>query len=270
MEKHTHLPDPSQLSILTGVILIAYAISQYLEVPINQIALQLPGIFIPINIEFRNLVSITVAILAAAGMDWVISGHPHNQGKDRLHHWLLPSLTAWVIGIPLFSIPIGPTWWGMFLIGGLLLVLVIFSEYITVNPDDTRLTIVSIGLSALSLVLFLILAVSIRANGARLYLVIPAIGIGSGLVSLRIFYLRSGRTWQYAWSLCISLLLAQFAAGLHYLPLSPVQFGLLLVGFLYALISISESVIQNRFSRRVFIEPAIIFIVIIVLVLILG
>jgi hypothetical protein len=270
MEKHTHLPDPSQLSILTGVILIAYAISQYLEVPINQIALQLPGIYIPINIEFRNLVSITVAILAAAGMDWVISGHPHNQGKDRLHHWLLPSLTAWVIGIPLFSIPIGPTWWGMFLIGGLLLVLVILSEYITVNPDDTRLTIVSIGLSALSLVLFLILAVSIRANGARLYLVIPAIGIGSGLVSLRIFYLRSGRTWQYAWSLCISLLLAQFAAGLHYLPLSPVQFGLLLVGFLYALISISESVIQNRFSRRVFIEPAIIFIVTIVLVLILG
>jgi hypothetical protein len=158
----------------------------------------------------------------------------------------------------------------MFLIGGLLLVLVILSEYITVDPDDSRLTVVSIGLSALSLVLFLILAVSIRANGARLYLVIPAIGIGSGLVSLRIFYLRSGRNWQYAWSLCISLLLAQFAAGLHYLPLSPVQFGLLLVGFLYAIISISESVIQNRFSQRVFLEPAIILIVIIVLVLILG
>ena len=158
----------------------------------------------------------------------------------------------------------------MFLIGGLLLVLVILSEYITVDPEDTRLTVVSIGLSALSLVLFLILAVSIRASGARLYLVIPAIGIGSGLVSLRIFYLRSGRNWQYAWSLGISLILAQIAAGLHYLPLSPVQFGLLLVGFLYGLISISESVIQNQFTKRVFVEPAIIFIVILILVLILG
>jgi hypothetical protein len=150
------------------------------------------------------------------------------------------------------------------------LVLVILSEYISVDPDDTRLTVVSIGLSALSLVLFLILAVSIRANGARLYLVLPAIGIGSGLVSLRIFYLRSGRSWQYAWSLCISLLLAQFTAGLHYLPLSPIQFGLLLVGFLYGLISISESVIQNHFSKREFVEPVIIFVVIIILVLILG
>lgn len=270
MEKHTHLPDPSQLSMLTGVILIAYAISQYLAVPVNQVALQLPGLYIPINFEFRNLVSITVAILASAGMDWVISGHPHNAGKDRLHHWLLPSLTAWVIGIPLFSIPIGPTWWGMFLVGGLLLVLVILSEYITVDPEDTRFTVVSIGLSALSLVLFLILAVSIRASGARLYLVLPAIGIGSGLVSLRIFYLRSSRNWQYALSLGISLILAQIAAGLHYLPFSPIQFGLLLVGFLYGLISISESVIQNQFTKRVFVEPVIIFIVILILVLILG
>ena len=174
-------------------------------------------------------------------MDWIISTHPHNPGKDRLQHWLLPALTAWTIGIPLNSIEKGPAWWGVFLFGGSLLVLVILAEYISVDPSDSRNTVVSIGISALSLGLFLILAISIRASGARLYLVLPAIGIGSALVSLRVFYLRSGSAWQYAWSTGISLFLVQIAAGLHYLPLSPVQFGLLQVGLLYDLITISGS-----------------------------
>jgi hypothetical protein len=269
MEKHSHLPDPNQLSMLTGVILLAYAIAQYMTIPVNPVTIQLPGLYIPINFQFKQLVSLTVAILAAAGMDWIISTHPHNPGKDRLQHWLLPALTAWTIGIPLNSIEKGPTWWGVFLFGGSLLVLVILAEYISVDSTDSRSTIVSIGISALSLGLFLILAISVRASGARLYLVLPAIGIGSALVSLRVFYLRSGYKWQYAWSTGISLLLVQVAAGLHYLPLSPVQFGLLQVGLLYDLITISGDVIENRLTRSTFIEPGIVMGAVIILVLIL-
>lgn len=270
MEKSTHFPDPNRLSMLTGVILLAYAISQYLAIPVNQIAIQLPGIFIPLNFEFRHLVTITVALLAATGMDWIISDHPNKVAGDRMQHWMLPALTAWVIGIPLYSIDAGLTWWGVFISGGILLILVIVAEYITVDPGDTRNTLVGIGLSALSLVLFLILAISIRATGIRLYLILPAVGIGSGLVALRILYLRSGNIWQYSWGLGISMFIVQIAAGLHYLPVSSVQFGLILIGFLYGLISISESVLQGTFTKTALLEPGIVLCVVLILALIIG
>ncbi len=256
--------------MLTGVILLAYAMSQYLVIPVNPIAIQLPGIFIPINFEFRHLVTVTVAILAATGMDWIISGHPRKRVIDRTQHWMLPALTAWVIGIPLYSTPVGITWWGVFLSGGILFILVILAEYITVDPEDTRSTFVGMGLSALSLALFLIMAISLRATGIRLYLLLPAVGIGSGLVALRIIHLRSGNTWQYSWGLGISMIIVQVTAGLHYLPLSPVQFGLVLIGLLYGLISISESVLRSQFNRRSLLEPVIIFVLLVILAVIIG
>jgi len=270
MNKTNPLPDPNQLSLLTGVVLMAYAISQYLVVPVNQLSIQLPGIFIPINFEYRHLVTVTVSILAATGMDWINSRHMRNSGNERVQHWLLPSLTAWIIGIPLTTIPVGLTWWGVFLFGGLLFTLVIISEFIIVDPLDPRSRIVSIGLSTLSLVLFLILAISVRTTGARLYLVLPAIGLAAILVSLRTLYLRSGSTWYYAWSFGISILVTEFAAGLHYLPLSPIQFGLILVGLLYGLLSFSESVVQKRFSNRSWFEPIIIFVITLIFALVLG
>lgn len=270
MEKAKPLPDPNQLSMLTGVILLAYAISQYLSVPVNQLSIQLPGIFIPINFEYRHLVTVTVSILAATGMDWIISRHIKNSGKERAQHWLLPSMTAWIIGIPLSTIPVGLTWWGVFLFGGLIFTLVIIAEYITVDPLDPRSGIVNIGLSALSLILFLILAISVRASGARLYLVLPAIGVAGVLVSLRTFNLKLGSSWYYAWSFGISFLVTQFAAGLYYLPVSPVQFGILLVGSMYSLLSFSESVIQKRMSRRIWLEPVIIFVFSLLFAIILG
>lgn len=270
MDKHSHLPDPDQLSMVTGIILIAYAVSQYLVVPFNPIGLQLPGLYIPIDFQFKNLVSITVAILAAAGMDWIIASHPVKQDDGRIQHWLLPALSAWVIGIPLYSIPAGMAWWGVFIFGGLLMLVVITSEYITVDPNDNRSTLAGIGLSALSLVLFLVLATSIRASGVRLYIMATAIGLGSMLVCLRVFYLQSGYQWRYAWSIGISLLLVQIATGFHYLPLSPVQFGLLLVGLLNGLLSISESILRGQFSRRDLIEPGIVFLLTGILALVFG
>jgi hypothetical protein len=270
MEKHSRLPDPEQMSLVTGIILLAYGMSQYLEVPVRPLGLQLPGIYIPINFQFRTLVFITVALLAASGMDWMIANHPDWQRQDRIQHWLLPSLTAWVIGIPLYAIPAGPAWWGVFFFGGVLMVSVIISEYILVNPNDNRAILAGAGLSALSLALFMILAISIRVSGARLYVMVSAIGFGSILVCLRVFYMRSGNQWRYGWSVGVALLMIQLAAGFHYLNLSPVQFGLLLTGILYCLLDIAENILHGHFTKKDLIAPSIIMGSISILSVLLG
>jgi hypothetical protein len=270
MEGRNRLPEANQLSLVTGVILLAYAVSQYLIVPTRPLGLQLPGIYIPVDFQFRNLVYVTVAVLAAAGMDWIIEKHPGFQPETRLQHWLLPALTAWVIGIPLGSVAAGPAWWGVFLFGGALMVGVLVAEYITVDPADPRSTPAAVGLSVLALVLFTLLAVSIRLSGARLYVVAFAIGVGGMLACLRVYHLRLGARWNVSWSAGVSLLLVQVATGLHYLPVSPLQFGLILAGLMYALLLVTENLIQGHFVPGDLLEPGIIFTLIVIFALIVG
>ena len=156
------------------------------------------------------------------------------------------------------------------MLGGILFVLVIVSEYITVDPDDARNRLAAIGLSALSLVLFLVLAVSIRVSSVRLYIMAPTTGLAAVLVSMRIFYLRTGYAWRYSWSIGIGLIMMQLAAGLHYLSLEPVQFGLIMAGLLNGLITIGEENIRGNFTVKGLIEPAVIILAAILLAVVLG
>jgi hypothetical protein len=61
-------------------------------------------------------------------------------------------------------------------------------------------------------------------------------------------------------TLCgIGLVAAQLAAALHYLPLTPVQFGLALLAPLYALTILAVSLAEGTPFRRAFVEPVIMF-----------
>ena len=100
------------------------------------------------------------------------------------------------------------------------------------------------GLIAVSYTLFFILAVAIRYSGVRLYLMIPALFIASGLASLRILHLRFSGRWENAWALGIALVCIQIAAGLHYWQVSPIQFGLMLVGPLYGLTNLTATSVK--------------------------
>jgi hypothetical protein len=83
---------------------------------------------------------------------------------------------------------------------------------------------------------------------------LPAVFIVSGLVTLRSLYLRLQR-WEFAWAGGVALISAQLASALHYWPLSPVQFGLALLGPLYALTSLAGSLGEDLPIRRAAIEP---------------
>jgi hypothetical protein len=50
----------------------------------------------------------------------------------------------------------------------------------------------------------------------------------------------------------------QIASGLHYWPLSPVQFGLMLTGPLYALTNLAINLGEELPIRRAAIEPAVV------------
>ena len=92
-----------------------------------------------------------------------------------------------------------------------------------------------------------------------MFLIVPIVFTVAGLISLRILHLDSIDRWDFPWAVGIGLVCAQIGAGLHYWPLTPIQFGLALTGPLYALTVLSASLTtENIPLRRAVVNPIII------------
>jgi hypothetical protein len=112
-------------------------------------------------------------------------------------------------------------------------------------------------LTVLAFVMFLILAVALRAAEARLFLLVPALFLGGGFVALRTLHLRLNERWEFAWAVGIGIVGMQMGAALHYWPLTPVRFGLVLLGPLYALTALAVGLVEGNPFRRAVVEPAV-------------
>jgi hypothetical protein len=269
MEERQQLPDANRLSVLASTILLAYAVSPFISLPEIEMNLNLPGAVFSFGLNVDTLLSVLVAALAGVGMDWLLRTHPAFHGQSTFQHWLLPALTAWVIGVPLGTLEISPQWWAVFGLGGLLLILVFVAEYIVFDLSDARHVPAIIGLTAVSFALYLTLTIAVKAAGLRLYLLLPALFIPIALVSLRTLYLRLGGRWCYSWALAIALVIGQIAAGLHYWPLTPLSYGLLLLGPAYAITGMVGSIEEGRSWRTFWIEPLLMLAIIWILAVVL-
>lgn len=257
MNETRYLPDINRVGVLTATVLLAFALMRLIQTPEFTLELQLPGFYFAYPLSLSTLMVIMAAGLTATGMNWLLRSHPTLGETRTIEHWLLPTLATFIVGIPLTILPPNNTWWLGFGIGGLLLVLVYLAEYIVVEPSAPNYAIASAGLTALSFAVYLILTTALRFSGARLFLMAPALFIATSLVSLRTLHLRVSKKWEYGWALGIALVCTQIGAGLHYWPVSPVQFGLALLGPVYALSTLTGNLLEGIPLRRALIEPLI-------------
>ncbi len=258
VDKPRYLPNADRLSVLAATILLAYALARFVQLPQLELATQLPGFYFSISLNIQTVVAIIVAGLTASGADWLLHDHPARGEQNTIEHWLLPALTAWVIGLPLLQLPIGPLWWGGIALGGGLLMLVLLAEYIVVDPDDIRQPPAAAALTAVSFALYLALVVGLRLANLRLFLLIPALSTAACLVSLRTLHLRLHERWLFLPALVIALMIAQLAAALHYWPISPVSYGLILLGPAYALTSLVSGLEDGAPFSETIREPLIV------------
>jgi hypothetical protein len=249
------LPDPGRLGVLTSAALLAFALTRLLPASGVDLRFTIGEFFLVYSLNLTSVLTLLAAGLTATGMDWLLRGHPALGGKRTVEHWLLPTLTAFVIGVPLGLLPNGVAWWVAFAIGGVLLVVVFLTEYVAVDPAAPSYPVATVLLTALSFAIYLILATALDAAGLRLVVLLPAVTAVSGLVSLRALHLRLQGRWEFLWAAGIALVSTQLAAALHYWPLSPIQFGLGMFGPLYALTSLAGSLDEHTPLRRALTEP---------------
>ncbi len=256
LEEHRHMPDTNRLSVLVAVILLAYALAHLIEVAPYDLQFTIFGTAFSIPLNINLAATLLSTGLTAAGTDWLLRGHPHLNGESTLQHWIMPALTAFILGIPLYTLPFGPTWLIFFGLGGLVLLLVFLAEYIALDASDVRQPAASAGLAALSYAMFLVLLTTLSFSSTRLILIALITFPAAALVVLRSLHLRTGK-WEFAWSFGIALVVTQVAAALHYWPLQPIQVGLALLGPLYALTELAINLDEAISARRAAIEAAI-------------
>jgi hypothetical protein len=166
-------------------------------------------------------------------MDWLLHSHPSLNGRPTYQWWLLPTLTTFVIGVPLSILPGGVAWGVGFAVAGTFLFFVFVAEYIVVDPGAPYYAIAMAGLTAVSYTLFFLLAVALRYTAARLYILAPALFLAAFLASLRILHLRLSGRWEYAWSAGIAFVCVQIVRDRTTGLLPRSSSGLLLIGSLY-------------------------------------
>jgi len=255
MKKNQHLPDINHISVLTAMILFAFALMQLLSTSAYTLGFQIFGRIIRFDIDLRFFMILLASALTASGMDWVLQDHPLLKGKRTVEHWLVPMFTALVSGMSLYFLPQNSLWWLGFGLGGVFLVLVFWAEYVVVSPGDTNYPSAVVVLTVVSFALHLTLVLALQYANTRLLLLIPALFLATFFVSLRTLNLRLRGKWRFAWAFGIALVIIQVSAGLFYWKLSPIRFGLLILGGLYALTSLAASLIEGIPLRRAWTEP---------------
>jgi hypothetical protein len=258
MSETHYLPDPNRVSVLTAAVLLAFALTRVLNAP-QLFSWQLPvGNFsLTLAFNINTIIVLLAAGMTATGMDWLLSTHPSLKKGEGREHWLLPTLTVLVTGISLYTLPNTPIWWLGFGLGAALFLVVILSEFVVVDPSDARYGGATAILTVLGFVIFLILAVTLKAASVRLIFLVPAVFLAGGLAALRTLHLRLNERWEFGWAVGIGLVAAQLSAAMHYLPLTPVRFGLVLLAPIYAVTVLAVSLAEGNPFRRAFLEPTV-------------
>jgi hypothetical protein len=260
--RHTHLPEFERMSMVAAMIFLTFAFTPFIRLKEGELAIQLPGLYLGIPFGAWELVVLVVAPLTVSGTDWLLRTHPHLGADKRIDHWLLPGITSLAIGFPLFQIPVVPAWWLGFALGGVLLIQVLFAEYIVVDRQDLRYLPASAGLTAVAFALYLVLTIAFRFAAYRLLFLLPMLAATVFLISLRILRLRLAGEWALMEAAIIALITVQLAAALHYLPLNPVSFGLILLAPAYALTNFFSNLADDQPVRQALIEPVVILVLI--------
>jgi len=249
MKTSDTLPDINTLAIISATIILAFALTQLVPFPAQMLSFTLFGIVLEYSLNFNTIVTGLTALLSAAGMDWMLQSHPQRGRFENrwatARHWILPVLTAIVIGVALNSFSGSSLWWIGFLLGSGILIAVFVAEYNVFASEQGTHPLARIGLTGLSFALYLLLSIALYTANIRLYIRLPLLGLGAVMVVSRTLFLQLGR-WETIWSLVISLVVTETAVGYHYLPLSPLQFGLLQVGMAYGLTSVLTGLKESR------------------------
>ena len=260
-DKHISLPY-DRLSIVLAFITLAMGFIYFFPAAGNVPTGNFFGFILNLQFDVYTLLIAFLTLLALAGTIWVLQAYPKTQGEKQdfwqlLPQCILPIMSVFVFSFALRGMERNNVWWVVYAMGSVLFGIILAAEFYAQEINTVHHPLTTIGLIGLSHALFLILAVVAKTIPLRIYVIFPLVFLASGFTALRTIYLRLRGGWRLDYALAIALISGQIAIGLHYFFLNPVQYGLLLTGALYALISLACGFIQRLTRSDLILEPAL-------------
>ena len=260
IEKNEQPTINSQLNIVLAFIGLCLGFTYFLP---NESVNRIIGFVIGENlldITVNRLILVVTLIVSAAGASWYLTTSAENihdrvKLKGRLPHLVIPVFTSVTLAYTLSQMVRSPWWWVVFLLGIVLLAVVLVSEQAELSRSDQRMPIPTISLITVSIGLYLLGLIVLRTIGPRLYVLFPLVLFATAFVAYRFIKLRSHQKTRWETIGLIAVAVGQVSAALYYLFINALQFGLLLTGLLYALVTLAVALENNRTGAAAAAEP---------------
>jgi hypothetical protein len=261
--EHTrHLPDRDRLSVLTAMIVLAYALTRVLDLPSRVVSTTIFGSALGFDLNGTVMMMLVVAGLISAGADTLVRSHPHlagRSGASTILHWILPGAAALVLGAVLNRTPDGPLWWLGLALSALALIAVLIAEFVIVDRSDPAWDLAALALTALAYALALMLFALLRSLGARAVLSASLGGLVAAALALRLFALKAAPLLRAAlYAAVVGLVTAEAIWALGYWRVTPSSAGLLAMIPFYLVVGLAQQHLAGRLTRRIWLEYALI------------
>ncbi len=265
MQKTHHVPDRDRLSVLTAIILLAFALARFIQLPTRLVRAMLFGSSIGFDLNGPLVLLLLVAALISAGADSLMRSHPALRGASlarSVTHWILPGGAALGLGLLLNRLPAGVGWWAGLAFTAVFLVLVLVAEYTVAAPDDAGFYWAALGLTALAYAVAVAFFALLRVSSGRAAITATAAALVSALIALRLLLLAGATAREsLPYALVIGLCLGECTWALNYWPAGPVGTALMLGIVFYTCTGLAQQHLVGALTGRMVIEFGVIAVV---------
>jgi hypothetical protein len=243
-----------RLSVLLAGAAVGFFLSRVIELPGRLFGVQALGTPVGIELNTYWLTTAFVIALVVTGTHSVLLSHPlccQCRARSTFVNWILPALTALLIGRWLATFQNTETWLVAMAIGLIALGYVTTHEYKTVVPDFLARPSTQLAGACMVYALALGLLFMIQGTGARFLLSGPAVLVGCGLLAIRLHW-QTGRRfrWLALNGGVVGLVMAQTVWVLGYCRLAVLPASLLLLLVFYLATGVVQMAVQERLGPR--------------------
>lgn len=220
-------PDRDRLSAIGALILIAYGLARLAFLPALGVRIPVLGLVLAVEVNSRSVMILLAAAIAISGCDSVVRAHRAG-GGGLARSWVLPGLAALAFGDALARIPLSAAWWLGLAVATATVLAAINLEFVMRDSSDPRTSPAVAALTGLGLLTLAVFFFDLRASGSRAVFLAPFVFAATGAVTGRILAAEPSGWPGARYPLAVAGVVGQLAFALHYWPLHPIQFALLL------------------------------------------
>ncbi len=248
--------------ILTALIALTPLALLVVELPTRAATVLFLGSPLTITLTTDSLLLILIPVLTCAGVDWVLREHPDVRAGEvpfLFPFWIAPAFAALAVSTLLTRIPTWPLWLVVLALGVVIIAALVFAEYVSLSPNargyaSARLVLTSVSYAIAFALFTLVYSTRERSIISATLTSLIAAGLALDLMAPHIVGLRNAGLFAGI----IGLLVGQATWALNYWNISNWSAGVVLLAVFYALIGLAQQYFQDRLTRGVLAEFAVV------------